>query len=336
MEDFIRNDQIIFPENEKVVVWESLAELYAAIDAGEVPVTPKRKRPLFSKGSPDLEFWIGKKIGFGRPLFKKFWKDLRSHTNPLSSWIFRTNELYDDEDFAPITSPNAGEGTEIIQEVFGHKAFQYPKPPTLIRNLLAQATQPNDIVLDFFAGSGTTGQAVMELNQEDGGNRRFILCSSTEATKKSPNKNVCRDICAERIRRFMAGQRNIEAMGGSFAYLTLDLIEEADLELDATPEHAQALLSMRDTEQLHLPSGASDTHILPVGGDAHVAILVCRKMDEAVIRQLKEWPAKRVIVYSGRPQTLSDALPYDSHIESRALSDVFDYVKPTTSTAEAC
>ena len=80
MEDFIRNDQIIFPENEKVVVWESLAELYAAIDAGEVPVTPKRKRPLFSKGSPDLEFWIGKKIGFGRPLFKKFWKDLSGYS----------------------------------------------------------------------------------------------------------------------------------------------------------------------------------------------------------------------------------------------------------------
>lgn len=336
MEEFVRKEQILFPEDEKTVVWQSLDEIYAAIEAGEVPVTPKRKRPLISRNTPDLEFWVGKQIGFGRPLFKKFWKDLKSHTNPLSSWIFRTNELYDDEDFAPITSPNAGEGTEVVQDIFGHKAFPYPKPPTLIKNLLAQSTQADDIVLDFFAGSGTTAQAVMELNKEDGGNRRFILCSSTEATMKEPDKNLCRDICAERIRRVMKGTRNQEAMGSSFAYLTLDLIEEADLELDATPEHAQALLAMRDTEQLQLPCAASKTQILPVGGDANVAILVCRKMDETVIRQLQEWPANRVIVYSGRPQTLSDALPYDSHIESRPLSDVFDYIKPTTRTAEAC
>lgn len=77
----------------------------------------------------------------------------------------------------------------------------YPKPLSLIKGLLSQATQPGDIVLDFFAGSGTTGQAVLELNAEDSGQRRFILCSSTEATAKEPDKNLCRDVCAERLRR---------------------------------------------------------------------------------------------------------------------------------------
>ncbi|MFN7570517.1 MAG: DNA methyltransferase, partial [Betaproteobacteria bacterium] len=93
----------------------------------------------------------------------------------MSSWIFRVNEIYDDEDFLAIGSVQAGEGTEDIQAIFGHKAFQYPKPPTLIREVLRQASRPDDIVLDFFAGSGTTGQCVLELNDEDGGRRRLSV-----------------------------------------------------------------------------------------------------------------------------------------------------------------
>ncbi|CAM3791298.1 site-specific DNA-methyltransferase [Vreelandella rituensis] len=323
MEEFINRKQILFPADEKVVIWKNLEEIHAAIDSGDVPVTPKRKRPLFSRDTPNLEFWIGKKIGFGRPLFKKFWKDLRSHTNPLSSWIFRVNEMYDDEDYAAITSPNAGEGTELIQSIFGRKVFQYPKPPTLIRNLLSQTSNGNDIILDFFAGSGTTGQSVMELNERDGGNRRFILCSSTESTKKEPNKNLCRDICAERIRRVMAGQKGMEALGGSFAYLTLDLIEEADLALDVTPEHAQAMLSLRDTGAMHLPT---EDAILDVGELEGVAILVCRTINTAVVEQLTAWPARRLVVYSPRPGSLQDALPGDMDVECRSIFEVFRQV----------
>lgn len=125
--------------------------------------------------------------------------------------------------------------------------------------------------------------------------------------------------------------QNEDGLERPFAYLTLDLLEEADLELDATPEHAQALLAMRDTGQLHLPHTAD---ILPVGGNADTTILVCRKVNESVIHQLIEWPAKRLIVYSGRPQALADSLPYDSAIECRALSDVFAYAAPSHSTAE--
>src|SRR5690606_18067388 len=66
----------------------------------------------------------------------------------------------------------------------------------------------------FFAGSGSTGHAVMRLNQEDGGRRSFILVSSTEAHKDEPDKNICRDVCAERLRRVSEG------LGGEgFAYL---------------------------------------------------------------------------------------------------------------------
>ena len=73
-------------------------------------------------------------------------------------------------------------------------------PILRVRCLVRQSTGPDDLVLDFFAGSATTAQAVMELNAEDGGSRRFIMVSSTEATEDDPDKNLCRDVTAERIR----------------------------------------------------------------------------------------------------------------------------------------
>ena len=117
------------------------------------------------------------------------------------------------------------EARKEIQSIFGTQtAFDTPKPVRLIERILRIATKPDDIVLDFFAGSGTTAHAVMKLNAEDGGNRRFILVSSTEATDIEPDKNLCRDVCAERVRRVIQGYTNkkgdaVAGFGGSFAYL---------------------------------------------------------------------------------------------------------------------
>jgi adenine-specific DNA-methyltransferase len=101
------------------------------------------------------------------------------------------------------------EARKEIQSIFGTQtAFDTPKPVRLIERILRIATKPDDIILDFFAGSGTTAHAVMKLNAEDGGNRRYILVSSTEATDNEPDKNLCRDVCAERVRRVTQGYIN--------------------------------------------------------------------------------------------------------------------------------
>lgn len=63
---------------------------------------------------------------------------------------------------------------------------------------------PEGIVLDFFAGSGTTGQAVLELNKEDGGNRKFILCTNNEKTDNNPN-GIAYDVTSKRLKRVMTG-----------------------------------------------------------------------------------------------------------------------------------
>lgn len=100
-----------------------------------------------------------------------------------------------------------GQGKKDMQDLFGGNIpFDYPKPFELIQNLLTISTKNDDLILDFFAGSGTTGQAVMEINAEDGGNRKFILVQLPEQTdeKSEANKNGYKkisDITIERNKR---------------------------------------------------------------------------------------------------------------------------------------
>jgi adenine-specific DNA-methyltransferase len=97
-------------------------------------------------------------------------------------------------------------GTAEIEDIFGFRPFDFPKPSSLIREFIKQSTDEDDIVLDFFAGSGTTAHAVMAQNLEDGGNRKYILVQLPEATDenseayKAGYKKIS-DITKERIKR---------------------------------------------------------------------------------------------------------------------------------------
>ncbi len=77
-----------------------------------------------------------------------------------------------------------GDGKKDLTSIFGFCPFSYPKPVKLVKYLLSMVCKKNDIVLDSFAGSGTTGQAVLELNRNDGGHRRFILIQMPETIKQ--------------------------------------------------------------------------------------------------------------------------------------------------------
>jgi len=128
------------------------------------------------------------------------------------------------------------DGTKDIDELFSSKVFGFPKPVSLLKYLIkaASAIEKDSIVLDFFSGSATTAHAVMQLNAEDGGNRRFIMVQLPEPTDenseayKAGYKNIC-DIGKERIRR--AGEKikeeykdkeNIENLDIGFKVFKLD------------------------------------------------------------------------------------------------------------------
>lgn len=89
------------------------------------------------------------------------------------------------------------QGSGILKEILGDSVFDFPKPPELIKFLLS-LRQTKAIVLDFFAGSGTTLHAVMQLNKEDGGHRTCILCTNNE-------NGICENVTYERNKRVIEG-----------------------------------------------------------------------------------------------------------------------------------
>ena len=129
----------------------------------------------------------------GRPRRKVFLSELNDEFKGFSSIIGK--DIY------------TRNGTLEIQGLFNERSFDFPKPTLLLKQLIEQvATNTNDLVLDFFAGSGTTAHAVMQLNAEDNGNRRFICVQLPEITDekseafKAGFKNIA-EISKERIRR---------------------------------------------------------------------------------------------------------------------------------------
>lgn len=100
-----------------------------------------------------------------------------------------------------------------LKRIFSDFAFDYPKPLSLLSKLLQICHTKQAIILDCFAGSGTTGHAVMKANAEDGGNRRFILCTNNE-------NNICREVTYERIKRVI----DKEGYAASLKYYKVDYV----------------------------------------------------------------------------------------------------------------
>lgn len=123
------------------------------------------------------------------------------------------------------------DGTKEVTEIFGTKKFNFPKPIGLIKYLIEIATvrTPDAVVLDFFAGSGTTGQAVMELNKLDGGTRRFILCTNNE-------NGICENVTYQRIKTVITGKRQdgstySDGIPANLMYFRTDFVDKESEEL---------------------------------------------------------------------------------------------------------
>ena len=307
MEEWIECGQILFPDQQRVETWNTKEDLLAAIRSGDVPMTGRA--PMLREDLPDLDFWIGKPVGFNVPAFKRYKKDLRNATQPLSSWITpRSEEATVDEGANAIVSGTNDEGAKVIKDVFGSKAFNYAKPVSLIRELIRQSTSFDDLVVDFFAGSATTAQAVMEVNADDQGSRRFIMVSSSEATADEPDKNICRDVTAERIRRLNSARDGKYAdLSAEFAYLRTREIDFDALNSNLTQSEAWPALEAMHGLPLtaYDPAAAWNEH----GSDALTLILADRT-DDNLIARLRALAKSRAnaFVYSWTPGQLTAAL----------------------------
>lgn len=172
---------------------------------GTVDVPPQGRYWAFAKAT--FERWVQSgKVVFRKEvkngergfIVKKYLSELRSENNLVDS-LFGTDNAYMNQ-----------VATKEVNELFNDigENFSYPKPVSFIYKLVKYATNKNDIVLDFFSGSATTAQAVMRMNAEDGGTRKFIMIQIPEETNNDKYPTIC-EIGKERIRR--AGKQIKEA-----------------------------------------------------------------------------------------------------------------------------
>lgn len=142
----------------------------------------------------------------GTPMLKRFAAEAMKPTIPVSSWIERPGA---GNGQSTLVSPMNSAATRALKELLGEKLFSFPKPVDLVKALIEQGGPRDALVLDFFAGSATTAQAVMECNASDGGNRRYILVQLPEALDERSEAakrgfHSIAELSRERIRRAAA------------------------------------------------------------------------------------------------------------------------------------
>lgn len=164
----------------------------------------------FVKLRNDNRIWFGPE-GMARPRVKNF----LSETEGRSSWTWWNNAEVGHSQEAK------KELLSVMSETDDSPLAHTPKPTRLIERILQIASNPGDLILDFFAGSGTTAHAVLKMNaaSPDQAPRKFILISNTEATTDEPDKNLCRDVCRQRVANVISGYGETPGTDGNFAYL---------------------------------------------------------------------------------------------------------------------
>lgn len=127
-----------------------------------------------------------------------------------------------------------------LKKILEAKKFDYPKPVQLLKLFMLISSDKSATILDFFAGSGTTAQAVLELNKEDGGNRKFILCTNNE-------NNICEEVTYERIKRVIHGYADVEGIPANLKYFKTDFIpKDADDVSEELLSHIKEMVELEN------------------------------------------------------------------------------------------
>lgn len=212
------NDRYSNPDNDPRGVWQSdnlsvgpivQSKIYEIITPGGRKVLPpegycwRLTKEKFKEYIEDNRIWFGKD-GNNVPRIKRFLSEVKQSVTPMTIWKY--SEVGHSQD-----------AKQNLKKLFDGKSFfDYPKSVELIKRCIQLYSNELSIILDFFSGSATTAHAVMQLNAEDGGKRKFIMVQLPEKTDekseafKAGYKNIC-EIGKERIRR--AGQQIKEEAG---------------------------------------------------------------------------------------------------------------------------
>lgn len=264
------NDRYSNPDNDPRGVWQSdnlsvgpivQSKIYEIITPGGRKVLPpegycwRLTKEKFKEYIEDNRIWFGKD-GNNVPRIKRFLSEVKQSVTPMTIWKY--SEVGHSQD-----------AKQNLKKLFDGKSFfDYPKSVELIKRCIQLYSNESSIILDFFSGSATTAHAVMQLNAEDGGKRKFIMVQLPEKTDekseafKAGYKNIC-EIGKERIRR--AGEKIKEEAGLNgqdldigFRVLKLDSSNMKDIYYSAD-EYDQGML---ENMQLNTKEDRTDLDLL--------------------------------------------------------------------------
>lgn len=231
-----------------------------------IETAKKQINDLIPKFMPTRKVW---------GVMQKDYLDGRDLVKPTSSWTFK--------------DVNSERGTEEFVDLgFDKRIFPKPKPIGTMKRCLTLCTRANDIVLDFFSGSSTTAHAIMQLNAEDGGNRKFIMVQLPEETdetseaNKAGYKNIC-EIGKERIRR--AGKKikeenplTTQNLDTGFRVLKVDSTNMQDVYYNPTEIQQASLFALADNIK---PDRTAEDLLFQIMLD--LGVLLSSKIEETVI-----------------------------------------------------
>lgn len=206
----------------------------------------------------DKRIWFGKN-GDSKPRLKRFRSEVRNRIPPQTLWGFEQVGHTD-------------EGTKELAELLGgtESPVQSPKPSRLVRRIVELSAGLDAIVLDFFAGSGTTAQAILDSNKQDGGNRKFILVQLPELTMRDDYPTIA-EITKERVRRVIKNLNDGRAdkldLEGNckqdLGFRTFKLAESNFNPWDADIKHdGETLEKQLELHVEHIRDGRSENDIL--------------------------------------------------------------------------
>lgn len=269
----------------------------------------------FEELDRDGRIWWGEN-GSNRPGIKRFLSEVKSGVIPQTYWSWKEvgSTRHAKRDLSKLMEANTGD-----------VLFDTPKPPRLIKRILqiATSTSSDDIVLDFFAGSGSTAEAVMGLNQDDGGNRRFFLVQLPEEVDGAEFATIS-SVCCERLRRCGAIYSNSSEseIRNDVGYRFLKIDSSNMRENYYTPDALSQELLLSSVNNVREDRNSEDFLFqvlldwgvdlsLPIsrqevdgkivffvdGSDKHMALAACFDLDidEAFVKHLAEYEPLRVV-----------------------------------------
>lgn len=151
--------------------------------------TEQKFTELFKKGALDIR---------KDKIYEKHFSDNKQIKGLLTNISY--DAIYDNKKVRYEMDLKTTSAKRALYEMMGAEIFTFPKNVNFIKHLINLNSNNDSIILDFFAGSGTTAQAVLELNKEDGGNRKFILCTNNES-------NICSEVTYPRVKTVITGMR---------------------------------------------------------------------------------------------------------------------------------